>query len=69
MDAEATFARVARLTAETFFELGQVKVMEALIQAPRRTEADGESAPMLQLDEDLAGRLQLGTKQVREHLG
>ena len=32
---EAAFAHVARLTAETFFDLGEAKVMEALIQAPR----------------------------------
>jgi uncharacterized protein YlaI len=65
---EPAFARVARLTAELFFEVGEVKVMEALIQAPRLRGPDGDS-PVLQLDEDVAARLRLGTKQVRQYLG
>lgn len=65
---EPAFARVARLTAELFFEIGEVKVMEALIQAPRVRGPDGDS-PVLQLDEDVAERLRLGTKQVRQYLG
>ena len=57
--AEPAFAAVARLTAELFFELGESKVMEALIQAPRAA-----GSPLLQLDEALGTRLSLGTKQV-----
>lgn len=56
--AEPAFAAVARLTAELFFELGESKVMEALIQAPRAA-----GSPLLQLDEALGTRLSLGTKQ------
>lgn len=72
MDSSSTepaFARVARLTAELFFEIGEVKVMEALIQAPRVRGPDGGDSPVLQLDEDVAERLRLGTKQVRQYLG
>jgi len=67
-NTEPSFARVARLTAEIFFEIGEAKVMEALIQAPRLRGPSGHS-PVLQLDEDLAARLRMGTKQVRQYLG
>ncbi|EOD09478.1 hypothetical protein EMIHUDRAFT_448377 [Emiliania huxleyi CCMP1516] len=75
---EAAFAHVARLTAETFFDLGEAKVMEALIQAPRTANGrrvlaarvqSCRRSPLLQLDEDVAARLHLGTKQVRQFLG
>eukprot|EP00308_Calcidiscus_leptoporus_P020403 CAMPEP_0119368404 /NCGR_PEP_ID=MMETSP1334-20130426/15066_1 /TAXON_ID=127549 /ORGANISM="Calcidiscus leptoporus, Strain RCC1130" /LENGTH=50 /DNA_ID=CAMNT_0007385033 /DNA_START=15 /DNA_END=164 /DNA_ORIENTATION=+ len=50
------------MTASLFYELGEQMAMEVILHAPRRTaqHAAGDNAT-LQLDEDIAERLQFNS--------
>lgn len=71
---ELAYQKVARLVVYTFYDNEETLVMEMLLTAPRRMGSPDEKTgavvhhPTMQLDEYVAERLSLGTKQVRKHL-
>jgi len=67
--AEARFRELLSRAAQMFYSHGEWLVMEALLHAPRQPAADGgPSEPEWQLDEAIAARLDLMTRQVRSLL-
>ena len=71
---ELAYQKVARLVVRYFYDVEETLVMEVLLQAPRKAGAPDEKTgavvyhPTMQLDDVVAERLNLGTKQVRKHL-
>ena len=65
---EVAYQKVARLVVRYFYDEEEVLVMEVLLQAPRKAGAGDATHPTMQLDDVVAERLKLGTKQVRKHL-
>ena len=71
---ELAYQKVARLVVHYFYDIEETLVMEVLLTAPRRNGNPDEKTgavvyhPTMQLDEVVAERLSLGTKQVRRHL-
>ena len=71
---ELAYQKVARLVVRQFYDVEETLVMEVLLQAPRRAGKPNVKTgavvyhPTMQLDEVVAERLNLGTKQVRRHL-
>mmetsp|Transcript_4489 Transcript_4489/g.9736 ORF Transcript_4489/g.9736 Transcript_4489/m.9736 type:complete len:467 (-) Transcript_4489:384-1784(-) len=68
--AEAAYQKAARQTARLFYGLGEQLVMEVILHSPRRGSAsiDGATHPTLQLDENIAARLNFNPKEVRQFL-
>jgi len=71
---ELAYQKVARLVVHYFYDIEETLVIEVLLTAPRRNGNPDEKTgavvhhPTMQLDEAVAERLSLGTKQVRRHL-
>ena len=59
---------VALTAVRLFYDLPAYFLLKALLDAPVRTEEDGATHPVLQLDDTLAERLRLPTKHTRQLL-
>ena len=67
-EAVAAYQRLARVVAGSFYEPEEALVIEAILAAPRFAAADGRVHSALQLDDKIAERLGLSTKQTRQAL-